>query len=88
MVIFGTAAALKIFLVYLLAYPLVKLALRRSAWYRKAQEDLMQKGVASIGGFTVGSGSSRGWSSGGFSRGGGFSGGGGRSGGGGASGSW
>ncbi|MEX0961022.1 MAG: TPM domain-containing protein [Burkholderiales bacterium] len=82
MVIFGSAAALKIFVAYAIAYPFAKLFLRRSQWYRKAQEDLRQKGRASIGGFTIGGGS-RSWSSGG-----GFSGGGGRSGGGGASGSW
>jgi uncharacterized protein len=89
MVIFGSAAALKIFIAYVIAYPFAKLFLRRSQWYRKAQEDLRHKGRALIGGFTIGGGS-RSWSSGGgfSSGGGGFSGGGGRSGGGGASGSW
>ena len=67
----------------MIGYPLAKLRLRRMPWYQKAAADLKTKGTASVGGFTLTSGSSGG----GFS-GGGFSGGGGSSGGGGASGSW
>ncbi len=85
--IVGVQAAVVIVATYLLLYPLGKLSLARMPWYRKAKEDLKAKGVAHIGGFTIGTGGSTGGSS-GFSSGGGFSGGGGRSGGGGASGSW
>jgi len=83
----GTKAALICFIIYLVSYPVVKLFLKNSDWYRKAQADLRTKGSASIGGFTFKSGGSGGsWSSG--RSGGGFSGGGGSSGGGGASGGW
>jgi len=84
-VVLGTTGALYLLITYLVVYPVAKLMLKNSAWYKKAVEDLTTKGQANIGGFTVtsgGSGSS--WSSGGS----GFSGGGGSSGGGGASGSW
>jgi uncharacterized protein len=76
----------------LIVFPAAKLFLKNSDWYKKAKNDLLTKGSASIGGFVFsrgGSGSS--WSSGGgsgFSSGSSFSGGGGSSGGGGASGSW
>ncbi len=85
MVVVGSKIALILLATYLIAYPIVKLSLRNAAWYKLAARDLRTKGSASIGGFTLTSGSSSGgWSSGG----GGFSGGGGSSGGGGASGSW
>lgn len=86
-VVVGTAGALTLLITYLVAFPIAKLMLRNSEWYKKAGADLRSKGRASIGGFTFlsgGSGGGGGWSSGG----GGFSGGGGSSGGGGASGSW
>jgi len=83
-VIVGVRGALAILGTYVVGYPIAKLILSRTAWYEKAAHDLKSKGTASIGGFTLASGSS-GSSSGG---GGGFSGGGGSSGGGGASGSW
>lgn len=85
MAIFGSTVGLVTIGAHLLGYPVGKLLLSRTGRYRKAREDLKTKGSASIGGFTLGSGSG---SSGSFSSGGGFSGGGGRSGGGGASGSW
>lgn len=86
-IVLGTRGALICLISYLVIYPAAKLFLRNSEWYRKARSDLATKGTASIGGFTISSGSSGGsWSSGGSS--GGFSGGGGRSGGGGSSGSW
>jgi len=86
-VVLGTRGALVCFILYLVIYPASKLYLKRTEWYKKAKEDLKNKGKASIGGFTFTSGGSGGsWSSGGSS--GGFSGGGGSSGGGGASGSW
>jgi uncharacterized protein len=84
MALFGSAVGLATVGTHLLGFPIGKLLLSRTGWYRKAREDLKTKGRARIGGFTLGSGGS----SGGFSSGGGFSGGGGRSGGGGASGSW
>jgi uncharacterized protein len=88
-VIVGTHGALTLLVTYLVAFPIAKLALRRTARYRKAQTSLTHKGKATIGGFTLtsgGSGSS--WSSGSSSSSSGLSGGGGSSGGGGASGSW
>ncbi|MBN2160783.1 MAG: TPM domain-containing protein [Spirochaetes bacterium] len=88
-IVVGARGAITLLVTYLVAFPVVKLAIRRSEWYKKARNDLKNKGSATIGGFTVtsgGSSSSGGWSSSGSS--GGFSGGGGSSGGGGASGGW
>lgn len=82
--IVGTSGALILLITYLIAYPVTKLLLRNTQWYKKAAKDLRTKGRASIGGFSISSGGSGGWSSGSS----GFSGGGGSSGGGGASGSW
>lgn len=87
-VIFGASGALKLLITYLVVYPIAKLLLRKTDWYKKAGTDLRKKGHASIGGFSISSrGSGSSWSS-GSSGGSGFSGGGGSSGGGGASGSW
>jgi uncharacterized protein len=85
MMIVGDIGALWLLGIYLVAYPIAKLAVSRSDWYRRAEHEIRTKGRTTIGGFTLGS-SGGGWSSGGSS--GGFSGGGGSSGGGGASGSW
>jgi uncharacterized protein len=85
MAIIGPQPALFLLAAYVVGYPLGKIALSRTEWYRNAANSLKTKGTASIGGFTFAAGP--GFSSGGFS-GGGFSGGGGSSGGGGASGSW
>jgi len=90
-IVVGVKGALTLLATYLVAFPTAKLLLSRSAWYQKARTDLKTKGRASIGGFTLSSGSSSSGSSGSSSwssGGGGFSGGGGSSGGGGASGSW
>jgi uncharacterized protein len=89
-IIFGSSITFYILIAYLIGFPLAKLLVSRSDTYRKAATDLKKKGVARVGGFTVG-GSGGSWSSGSSSSsssGGGFSGGGGSSGGGGASGSW
>jgi len=88
--IVGFKGALVLLTIYLIGYPVAKMLVSRSDWYAKAKADLKKKGSATIGGFTMGSGGSSGWSSGrsSSSSGGGFSGGGGRSGGGGSSGSW
>jgi uncharacterized protein len=90
-VVFGARGALVCLITYLIVFPIAKLSLKNSDWYKKAKEDLRAKGKASIGGmvFSVG-GSGDSWSSGGgaSSDGGSFSGGGGSSGGGGASGGW
>ena len=84
-VVLGTSGTLYLLITYLVGFPIAKLLLTRTDWYKKAQKDLKTKGSANIGGFTVGSGGGgSSWSSGGSS----FSGGGGSSGGGGASGSW
>ena len=84
-IVVGTTGALYCLVTYLISFPLAKLLLKNTGWYLKAKNDLRTKGQASIGGFTVSSGSSgSSWSSGSS----GFSGGGGSSGGGGASGSW
>lgn len=85
-VVVGTHGALICLISYLVLFPVSKLILRNTEWYKKAKLDLKTKGSASIGGFTLSSGGSgSSWSSGGGSS---FSGGGGSSGGGGASGSW
>ena len=84
-IVLGTGGALVCLITYLIAFPVAKLLLKNTGWYKKAKEDLRTKGKASIGGFSFSSGGSGGsWSSGSS----GFSGGGGSSGGGGASGSW
>lgn len=86
--IFGSDITFYILLAYLVGFPIAKILISRSGIYRRAAEELKKKGVARIGGFTIG-GAGGGWSSrGSWSSGGGFSGGGGSSGGGGASGSW
>ena len=84
-IILGTGGALVCLITYLIVFPLAKLFLKKTDWYKKAKIDMRTKGSASIGGFRMSSGGSgSSWSSGGSS----FSGGGGSSGGGGASGSW
>lgn len=86
-VIFGSGITFYILIVYLVGFPIAKILVSRSGAYQRAAEELRKKGVARVGGFTIGGGG--GWSSrGSWSSGGGFSGGGGSSGGGGASGSW
>jgi uncharacterized protein len=88
-VVVGTRGALTLLIIYLVTFPIAKLLLRRTAWYKKAQTSMKHKGKASIGGFTFSSGGSgSSWSSGSSSSSSSFSGGGGSSGGGGASGSW
>jgi len=84
-IVLGTGGAFICLISYLIAFPVLKLILKNTDWYKKAKKDLRTKGSASIGGLKLSSGSSgSSWSSGGSS----FSGGGGSSGGGGASGSW
>ncbi len=86
-IVVGTSGAFYLLVTYLVAFPVAKVVLGRSGWYKKAARDLRSKGRASIGGFSItSSGSGSSWSSGGSSS--SFSGGGGSSGGGGASGSW
>lgn len=85
-VVLGVGGALTLLGIYLVAFPVAKLALSRTDWHRKARRDLATKGSARIGGFTFGSSSGGGHS--GVSSSSSFSGGGGSSGGGGASGSW
>jgi uncharacterized protein len=88
MMIIGAEPALMLLAAYVVGYPIAKVLLSRSEWYRKAATQLNTTGHASIGGFLVSTaGGSSGNSSGGGDSG-GFSGGGGDSGGGGASGSW
>ena len=84
-VVVGTRGAFICLVTYVIAFPIAKLTIKNTGWYKKAKKSMRTKGRASIGGFTFSSGGSgRSWSSGGS----GFSGGGGTSGGGGASGSW
>jgi uncharacterized protein len=88
-IVIGTRGTLVCFLIYIIGYPIMKLYIRTTPWFKKAKKDLRTKGKASIGGFSFSSGSSgRSWSSGSSGSSGGFSGGGGSSGGGGASGGW
>ena len=83
MLLIGPTPTLVLVAAYLIGYPLTKLRLAHTEWYRKKAIELKTRGTTTIGGFAVVSGGG-----GGFSSGGGFSGGGGSSGGGGASGSW
>ena len=84
-IVLGTEGAFVCFITYVIGFPIAKLTLKNTTWYKKANKDLRSKGRASIGGFRISSGrSGSSWSSGSSS----FSGGGGSSGGGGASGSW
>lgn len=89
-VVLGVKGAFILLAIYLIGFPLAKLAVSRTGWYEKAKRDLKTKGRATVGGFVLGGASASGssWSSGSSSSGGSFSGGGGSSGGGGASGSW
>src|SRR5262245_15885676 len=83
MLLIGPTPTLVLVAAYLVGYPLTKLRLAHTEWYRKKAIELKARGTTTIGGFAVVSGGG-----GGFSSGGDFSGGGGSSGGGGASGSW
>ncbi|NLT23558.1 MAG: YgcG family protein [Syntrophorhabdus sp.] len=84
-VVLGARGALVCLAGYLVVFPIAKLLLKNSDFYKKGVMSLRTKGRASIGGFTFSSGRGGG----GFtSSSSGFSGGGGSSGGGGASGSW
>ena len=85
-VVFGPGGAFRCLITYLIGFPIAKLFVRNTKWYKKAQKSAHKKGRSRSGGFWSSSGSSgRSWSSGSSSS---FSGGGGSSGGGGASGSW
>ena len=87
-IVLGVRGALVLFAIYVVAFPIAKLIVSRTEWYRKAKADLGKTGTATVGGMVITSGGGRSggsWSSGSS---GGFSGGGGSSGGGGASGSW
>ncbi len=86
-IIFGSTGALVCLVTYIIGFPIVKMRLKKTEWYRKAQKEMKTKGSASIGGFVISTRGGSGGSS-GFSGGSSFSGGGGSSGGGGASGSW
>lgn len=84
-IVVGTKGAWYLLITYVICFPVSKLLIRKTDWYKKTKTSLGTGGRASIGGFTITPGGSGGsWSSGGS----GFSGGGGSSGGGGASGSW
>jgi uncharacterized protein len=85
--IFGSGITFYILIAYLIGFPIAKLLVSGTDWFKEANRNMGRKGYARTGGFTWGAGSS---SSGGssWSSSGGFSGGGGSSGGGGASGSW
>ena len=64
-VVVGTQGALILLVTYLIAFPVAKLIVSRTAWYAKAQRDIKTKGKASVGGFVLGgaSGASSSWSS-------------------------
>jgi uncharacterized protein len=89
-IVLGVKGAFVLLIIYLVGFPLTKLILSRSEWYKKSKNELRTSGTTSFGGMTFSSRSSgssgSSWSSGGSSR--SFSGGGGRSGGGGSSGGW
>jgi len=88
-VILGWGGTALLLLVYVIGFPIAKLRLKRTAWYKQKAKMLKSGRPTTIGGFTIGGSSdsssdSGGWSSSSSD----FSGGGGSSGGGGASGSW
>jgi uncharacterized protein len=84
LMVLSSGAALACLITYVIVFPIAKLILKNTDWYKKAKKNLHIKGRASVGGFRASSGGSGiSWSSGSS-----FSGGGGSSGGGGASGSW
>ena len=85
-VVFGGEGAFRCLVAYVVGFPIIKLTVRNTKWYKKAKKSARRKGRKSTGVFGMSSRSSgRSWSSGSS---GSFSGGGGSSGGGGASGSW
>ena len=86
--IVGWSATFVLLLAYVVGFPIAKLRLKRSAWYKQKAFEMKTKGTTSIGGFTLGGSSSSSDSDSGWSSSSSFSGGGGDSGGGGASGSW
>lgn len=87
-VVVGAKGALTCLILYIIGFPIAKLYLKSTGRYKKLMKVFNTRGGGSIGGFSIGSGSSgSSWTS--HSSGSsGFSGGGGSSGGGGASGSW
>lgn len=91
LIIVGTNWVIGILIVYLIAFPLLKILLPKTAWGKKAVKNFTGSGGTRGGSWSAGSGRG-GWSGGfgssGRSSGGGFSGGGGSFGGGGSSGSW
>lgn len=84
-ILMGVKGGMSLLGVYVVAFPILKLMLRKTAWGERMSKK-MGTGRGG-GGWSSGSGWSSGWSSGGGG-GGGFSGGGGSFGGGGSSGSW
>ncbi len=87
-VIVGWSGTFLLLLVYAIGFPIAKLRLKRTPWYKQKAFEMKTKGTTSIGGFSVGGSSSSDSGSSWSSSDSGFSGGGGSSGGGGASGSW
>jgi uncharacterized protein len=86
MIFLGGRQTFYLVLLYMIAFPIAKLRVKRTSWYQQKAAMLKAGRPASIGGFTIGGGSSS--SSSDWSSSSSFSGGGGSSGGGGASGSW
>ena len=84
-VVIGSSGALLCLIIYIIGFPLAKIFLKKSSWFKKFSKGGKGSGWVSSGGFYSGSSSGSSWSSGSSSS---FSGGGGSSGGGGASGSW
>jgi uncharacterized protein len=87
-IIFGSSITFYILIAYLIGFPIAKLLVSGTDWFKEANRNMGRKGYARTGGFTWGAGSSSSGGSSWSSSSGGFSGGGGSSGGGGASGSW
>jgi len=59
-IIIGPTPTFYLLMTYLAGYPIAKLILGRTDWYKQAAKDLKTKGKASIGGFTFTSGGSSG----------------------------
>ena len=48
-IVVGVKGALVLFIIYLIGYPVAKLYIRTTPWFKKAKKDLRTKGKASIG---------------------------------------
>jgi uncharacterized protein len=64
-IVVGTRGAFILLIIYLVGFPVAKLSLSHTGWFRNMKADFQSKGVAQIGGFAIRSGARPGssWSS-------------------------